>query len=184
MDIVSRARDLAHRAHAGQLDKAGRPYIEHAARVAERVREDGKCRNEDCNGYGEITHWETGGCGDPSCCSPATSPCPDCDVAEAVAWLHDVLEDCPNFREDVLSFPPDIQAYVHILTRTGYTFPNEYYVVIKSQPVALRVKLADIADNSDERRLSLLDQSTANRLRAKYAKAIQALTAEVPDVGG
>lgn len=39
-DLVERAKDLAHRAHAGQVDKAGRPYIEHVARVAAAVSDD------------------------------------------------------------------------------------------------------------------------------------------------
>ena len=60
-DLVERAKDLAHRAHAGQVDKAGRPYIEHVARVAARVADDPE--------------------------------------AEAVAWLHDVLEDCPDYGD-------------------------------------------------------------------------------------
>ncbi len=39
-DIVSRAKALAVRAHAGQVDKAGRLYIEHVARVAAAVSDD------------------------------------------------------------------------------------------------------------------------------------------------
>lgn len=39
-DLVTRAKELAHRAHAGQVDKAGRPYIEHVARVAAAVADD------------------------------------------------------------------------------------------------------------------------------------------------
>lgn len=41
MDIVDRARELASMAHAAQVDKIGTPYIEHPARVAERVRAAG-----------------------------------------------------------------------------------------------------------------------------------------------
>ena len=180
-DLVEHAKELAHRAHAGQVDKAGRPYIEHVARVAERVREDGRCQNEDCNGRGEIVHWETAHCGDPSCCSPATSPCQACDEAEAVAWLHDVLEDAPESElnwyghhvED--SFPEGIVEAVIALTRT-YGYPADvYYADILENPLALRVKLADIADNADESRLALLDEKTAARLRRKYAKARKAL---------
>ena len=40
MSIVERAKELAHRAHAGQVDKAGRPYIEHVSRVAAAVSDD------------------------------------------------------------------------------------------------------------------------------------------------
>lgn len=137
-DLVERAKDLAHRAHAGQVDKAGRPYIEHVSRVATAVA--------------------------------------DCPVAEAVAWLHDVLEDSPQFASEVAaSFPYQIRRQVELLTREN--FPDgAYYPCIRAQPVALRVKMADIADNADESRLALLDDKTAARLRRKYAKARQMLT--------
>ena len=179
MDYVAKAKDLAHRAHAGQVDKAGRPYIEHVARVAERVREDDRCPNENCNGRGEIVHWDSVGCGDPSCCSPATSPCPDCDTAEAVAWLHDVLEDGDaEAGIAAMQFPDRIKYAVTLLTRcTDYDYAI-YYGEIRTNPIALRVKLADIADNADEARLALLDKQTAARLRRKYAKALRALTSE------
>lgn len=39
-DIVALARALATLAHAHQVDKAGRPYIEHVARVAAAVADD------------------------------------------------------------------------------------------------------------------------------------------------
>lgn len=177
MNLVDRAKDLAYRAHAGQVDKAGRAYIDHVARVAERVREDRRCPNEDCNGQGEIIHWETTHCGDPSCCSPATSPCPACDEAEAVAWLHDVLEDCPDYANEFWSLPGHLTRQVHFLTRIPGAWPDkDYYARIQRNPVALRVKLADITDNSDEARLALLDERTAARLRRKYAKAVRMLT--------
>lgn len=137
-DIVSRAKALAHRAHAGQIDKAGRPYIEHVARVAAAVSDD--------------------------------------PVAEAVAWLHDVIEDCPLYRSNVeAEFSSDIYMSVLALSR-DIGSQSAYYHGIKSRPIALRVKLADIADNSSEERLALLDEKTAARLRRKYAKAIAALT--------
>jgi (p)ppGpp synthase/HD superfamily hydrolase len=143
-DVVERAKELAYRAHAGQVDKAGRPYIEHVARVASAVSDDPE--------------------------------------AEAVAWLHDVLEDCSEFRQELMmSFPIRVKAFVCILSRNSYTFPDEYYPVIRSQPVALRVKLADISDNANQERLGLLDEKTADRLRKKYAKAIRELTKETDD---
>lgn len=133
-DMVQRAKELAYRAHAGQVDKAGRPYIEHVARVAASVSDD-----------------------------PA---------AEAVAWLHDVLEDAPEFESemDASDFPMFVCCPVNLLTRT-YSNGEDYYGRIRRDPLALRVKLADIADNSDESRLALLDEKTAARLRRKYAKA-------------
>lgn len=138
-DIVSRAKALAIRAHAGQVDKAGRPYIEHVARVAAAVSDD--------------------------------------PVAEAVAWLHDVLEDCDEcFHEAVFVIGSDVALSVMRLTRCRTVADDRYYGLIRLNKTALRVKLADIADNSSEERLALLDEKTAARLRRKYAKAIAALT--------
>jgi (p)ppGpp synthase/HD superfamily hydrolase len=36
--LIGKARKLAERVHAGQVDKAGRPYVEHLERVAETVQ--------------------------------------------------------------------------------------------------------------------------------------------------
>jgi (p)ppGpp synthase/HD superfamily hydrolase len=40
-DLLAAADRLAERAHAGQVDKAGAPYIGHPRRVADRVRRHG-----------------------------------------------------------------------------------------------------------------------------------------------
>ena len=140
MDVVQRAKELAHRAHAGQVDKAGRPYIEHVARVAAAVSDD-----------------------------------PD---AEAVAWLHDVLEDCDlEFRSEAVDVANELALCVELfaITRGKGQSATSYYAGMMHLPTAIRVKLADVADNADEARLSLLDDKTAARLRRKYAKARQAL---------
>jgi 3-dehydroquinate dehydratase len=138
-DLVERAKALAYRAHAGQVDKAGRPYIEHVARVAAAVSED-----------------------------------PD---TEAVAWLHDVLEDSVAFNVEVFdSFPAKVWLATMRLTRVGGQSSDDYYRNLRRSPITLRVKLADIADNANEERLALLDPKTANRLREKYRKAVEALT--------
>lgn len=138
-DLVERAKALAYRAHAGQVDKAGRPYIEHVARVAARVADDPE--------------------------------------AEAVAWLHDVLEDAPELWGEVARLHEPTPTIVIRLSRGGVD-SVAYYAAIRRSPIALRVKLADIADNADESRLALLDEATANRLRRKYAKARKALGVE------
>jgi len=96
--------------------------------------------------------------------------------AEAVAWLHDVLEDFGFPMRWATDFPRDTRDSVIRLTRTKRESSADYYALIATDPVALRVKLADIADNANESRLALLDDKTATRLRRKYAKAIAALT--------
>ncbi|MDF2483048.1 MAG: phosphohydrolase [Stenotrophomonas indicatrix] len=137
MDWVERARMLALEAHAGQVDKAGHPYIGHVGRVAAAVRGD--------------------------------------DEAEAVAWLHDVIEDCPAFAGQVQAFPAPLQDAVRLLSRTSAADADTYYARISADPLALKVKLADIADNADEARLASLDAATAERLRDKYRRALAAL---------
>ncbi len=135
--LVNEARWLAEEAHASKTDKAGRPYIEHVARVAAAVAGD--------------------------------------DAAEMVAWLHDVLEDQPAFATQVMLFPQAVVEAVFDLARGVNKSEAFYYWNIRQNPLSLKVKLADIADNSDESRLALLDQDMAARLRAKYAKARAAL---------
>lgn len=96
----------------------------------------------------------------------------DDPVAEAVAWLHDVVEDNPSIgysrRGDVSDY---VWGCVYMLTRLSGQTDEDYYRLIRCSELATRVKLADIADNSDEARLALLDGKTADRLRRKYAKA-------------
>lgn len=136
-DLVERAKALAYRAHEGQVDKAGRPYIEHVARVAASVSDDPE--------------------------------------AEAGAWMHDILEDAPAFMTEVCAMPEIPYEIAYLLNRHTALHEREYYARIRNFPLALRVKLADIADNMDEARLALLDDKTAARLRRKYAKAMAAL---------
>lgn len=97
------------------------------------------------------------------------------DEAEVVAWLHDVLEDCPAFAERVQAFPDLLQHAVRLLSRTSATDAATYYMRIEADPLALKVKLADIADNADEMRLASLDAASAERLRDKYRQALAAL---------
>ena len=138
-EMVQRAKELAYRAHAGQVCKAGRPYIEHVARVA--------------------------------------AACADDPEAEAVAWLHDVLEDCKGPVDEQVIGAVGMELYVQVLhlTRDNDMPQDSYYRYIRNSSIALRVKLADIADNADESRLALLPPDVAARLRRKYAKALAAL---------
>ncbi len=100
------------------------------------------------------------------------------DMAEVVAWLHDVMEDSPGFGGRLLEFGEDVVAAVMALTRFHGEHPAAYYERVKANPVALKVKLADVADNADEARLARLDWETAERLRKKYKRAVMALRAK------
>lgn len=96
--------------------------------------------------------------------------------AEAVAWCHDVIEDHREWLGIVSRCLPRHQlSAIFDLTRSDLVSARVYYANIKRNPLALKVKLADIADNMDESRLALLPPKTADRLRRKYAKALEAL---------
>jgi len=97
--------------------------------------------------------------------------------AEAVAWLHDVVEDCGVTLDDLRDhgFDQGVVAAVDALTRRDGVPSEAYYARIATDPLALAVKLADIADNADPARLALLDRATRRRLEDKYATALRAL---------
>src|SRR5690606_11747524 len=102
------------------------------------------------------------------------------DNAVATAWLHDVVEDTPVTLADLEeSFPAEVTIAVDALTRRPGEDPADYYARVRAVPLALAVKLADLADNSDPQRLARLDAATRDRLIAKYARAQAELTAGV-----
>lgn len=95
----------------------------------------------------------------------------------AAALLHDVLEDTPVTARDLVDagIPASVVHAVALLTRRDEVPSDEYYAAIRTDPIALAVKRADIADNTDPARLALLDPATQARLRAKYTAALTAL---------
>ena len=98
---------------------------------------------------------------------------------QAAAWLHDVLEDTDITAQQLrdAGINEHIIGIVEALSINPGETRDAYYQRIKAAgPDAIAVKLADIADNSDENRLGQLDEKTAMRLRNKYAKAVAALT--------
>ncbi|MER7010488.1 HD domain-containing protein [Saccharopolyspora sp. NPDC000359] len=129
--------ELAGRVHRGQVDKAGRPYVEHLAAVAAGVRERGG------------------------------------DQAQiAAAWLHDSVEDGAVSEQWLLEAPlsAETKAIVLAVTKRSGEEPAEYAARILATPGALLVKEADLAHNSDPRRLAVLDAATRERLVRKYAR--------------
>ena len=103
----------------------------------------------------------------------------DDPVAASVAWLHDTVEDTGTTLEELrrLGFPAAVRDAVEAMTRRDGEHPDDYYRRVARNETALRVKRADIADNSDPRRLSRLDPSLRERLESKYAHATRRLDA-------
>lgn len=98
--------------------------------------------------------------------------------AKIVALLHDVVEDTPTTFEDLeaAGFSPEVLATLRLVTHADDTPYDEYIGRLMADPVAIEVKIADLEDNSDIRRLSEIDDRTVERLR-KYLRAHKKLTA-------
>jgi (p)ppGpp synthase/HD superfamily hydrolase len=134
---------LAFAAHDGQVDKAGRPYIDHVLRVMLQVE------GED---------------------------------ARMTAVLHDVLEDSEITVVDLYEqgCPVEVVSAVVALTRRPGEELEPYLKRVASDPLAVTVKRADLADNRDPDRLELLPDEEAQRLHRKYAESLELLDRLAP----
>ena len=92
------------------------------------------------------------------------------------ALLHDVVEDTAYSLADLraMGFPEKALEAVALLTHDAAEPYLSYVARVKENPVARRVKLADLRHNSD---LSRIDRVTARDLKRveKYAAAIRLL---------
>lgn len=103
--------------------------------------------------------------------------------AQAVAWLHDVLEDTTMGEGELgTQFEAAVVDAVVALTRKDGEDSAIYYRGVRADPLAREVKLADIHDNLDPVRMAKLDDATRTRLVIKYGKALQAIFGESREV--
>lgn len=116
MPTLEHAIALAAKAHAGQVDKAGQPYILHPLRLMFAVQTE----------YERMT-----------------------------AVLHDVVEDTAWTLEGLLQegFPAEVVEAVQVLTKTEGETRIDAARRAAQNPLARAVKLADVADNMDLRRI-------------------------------
>lgn len=116
MPTLERAIEIAARAHAGQVDKGGQPYILHPLRLMFTLS-------------------------DPQ--------------QRIAAVLHDVVEDTAvtldTLREE--GFAEEIVSAIAALTKTKGESRLAAAGRAAADPIARAVKLADVADNMDLRRL-------------------------------
>ncbi len=142
---------IAVKCHAGQVDKAGQPYILHPLRVMNAVRNEG-------------------------------------ETAMIAAVLHDVVEDSDLTIAVLKSvFDDEVVSLVHALTRRkkvplpsmftqihGSEAYAEYIQRVKLNPLATKIKIADLYDN-----LSRIDQlpESERGIRDRYEKALKELGA-------
>ena len=100
------------------------------------------------------------------------------EAERIVAALHDVVEDhgdvWPMERLRQEGFPPEIlEALDGVTKRDGETY--EQFIERSAQnPISIRVKLADLEDNMDVRRLSQVTEKDRERLN-RYVAAYRRL---------
>ncbi|MCJ2104712.1 HD domain-containing protein [Methylobacterium sp. E-041] len=123
---------LARARHAGQVDKAGQPYVEHLRRVADAAEQ--------------------------RAVMAAVARLPiDVDSVVQAAWLHDVIEDTATTATDLLhaGYAPRVVAMVELLTKpeNRVTYDERVAKIIDSGNLgAILIKLSDNEDNASPSR--------------------------------
>lgn len=100
----------------------------------------------------------------------------DDEYSVCVALLHDILEDTCYPKEALATeFPQEIMDALDLLTHEEGVPYLEYVEKIKSNPLAKKVKLADLMHNTDSTRIPLDGPAAQQRLEEKYIKAFEIL---------
>lgn len=95
-----------------------------------------------------------------------------------VALLHDVVEDTSiTFEQLEREFSSRVINALRLLTRDKRVDYMDYVKTLATNPIARKVKLTDLAHNSDETRLNEVDEKSKERHK-KYVKAIKFLKNE------
>jgi len=99
------------------------------------------------------------------------------EITTVTALLHDVVEDTDYTLEDLIEmgFPKEVTDAIRLMTHDDAVPYLEYVRILKDNPVARTVKLADLKHNSDLTRLDVIDEKALKRVE-KYRKAIRILT--------
>lgn len=102
------------------------------------------------------------------------------EISTCVALLHDVAEDTAVSLDDLASeFPPEVMEPLRKLTHQPGVSYADYIIGLRDDPVARKVKLADIRHNSDMTRFAgvkPISPKDAARLTEKYKMAMAILS--------
>lgn len=95
------------------------------------------------------------------------------EITTVTALLHDVVEDTDITLSDLsdMGFPAEVIDALALLTHDDSVPYMDYVALIKHNPVAKAVKLADLRHNSDLSRLDEITEKASERAE-KYARAI------------
>ena len=94
-----------------------------------------------------------------------------------VAVLHDIVEDTDISLDDLRSegFSEEVVSAVECLTKQDGENYDSYIERISFNPLAVKIKLADLEDNSNLTRLPEVTDKDLERIE-KYDKALEKLT--------
>lgn len=97
----------------------------------------------------------------------------DDELSTCVALLHDVVEDTDITLDELRSdgFPNEVIEALSLMTHSDDVPYLDYVRAMKDNPIARKVKLADLAHNSDLSRLEIVDDKALERVN-KYKQAI------------
>lgn len=105
----------------------------------------------------------------------------NCNTEEEkiVGVLHDILEDTDVTESDLnyYGYSSEVVQALRVITKLKGESYETYLKRVKANPLALTVKLNDIADNL-HRNNGLADRKEAARLKEKYHKALDYLWAK------
>ena len=101
----------------------------------------------------------------------------DDEISTVCALLHDVIEDTDITAEalDQAGFPQEVLAVLELLTHDESVPYMDYVKNISLNPIAKKVKIADLLHNSDVSRLDFVDEYAVKR-NQKYQEALHILT--------
>ena len=101
----------------------------------------------------------------------------DDEISTVAALLHDVVEDTDWTLEALAAegFPAESLEVLQLLTHPKEEPYMDYIAQLQHNPIAVKIKLADLRHNSDFTRLSAVTASQKERLRQKYAPAFALL---------
>lgn len=106
----------------------------------------------------------------------------DDETSTIVALLHDVIEDTDYTLSDIrgMGFSEEVcEALDYMTHREGVPY-MDYVRHIKENPIATKVKLADLTHNSDRTRFDEMTEFDYKR-EEKYREAMKILRGEVSE---
>ena len=103
----------------------------------------------------------------------------DDEISTVCALLHDVVEDTEMTFASLseMGFPAAVIDVLTLLTHEDDVPYMDYVKKIGTNPIAKKVKIADLTHNSDMTRLDQIDEKALKR-NAKYAEALRLLRDE------